>query len=604
MVPRSCADPVREHDVGEITASPGTQARSINRSKLLWFVAAVTGLGLLGLVAFLAQTLVSERGSMAAILLQEHVYWSASQTNVEALRFRDALHRFAAGDPAVEGRDLTMRFDILWSRLHLFDEGILAQRLTEIPDGLARQQRILALLDSMDATLPGVLGGEPTDRILALSDEMVRITHGFAVDINLYETMGLARLGEQLRTDLWIMAVMATLIAVGATAATVLVAMLGRMRRTRFMADAMTLLDIAAAPVLVTDSAGHVLRWNPAIMTATGIESPDARSATLESLLEGPTAAERARRLLAAAMSGERTAAAVLRFQTQDGKGTDIEFGASALTDDTGRRIILLIGQDLGERDRHRMQVTRMRHLAELGTVASTLAHELKQPLNAVRLAAENALARIRARNADMHYLEQKLERIGRLTGRTNAILEHIAHYNADAGAPPTEVDLREIAHRAVDVFEDELRKSGIGISIDDQEGIPSGMGRAKQLERILVNLISNARDALVMSGTDDGRIVLRTGWGDPGMVFIEVEDNGPGIPDDLAQEVFEPFFTTKPAGSGTGLGLAMSAALAKEHGGRLDYRTIHPHGTVMRLELPSGEGTLLPGGTVPDDLR
>ena len=571
-------------------------------SRLIWLIALSTGLWLLIFGLFLAQTLFSERESISWVLLQEHVYWSSSQSNVESLRFRDALHRFVAGDAAIDGSKLMLRFDILWSRIHLFDEGFPAQRLTQVPDGQARHLVLVELLHSIDAVLPGVLDGKSTDRIMTLTNELVSITHRLSVDINHYEMSGLTVLHEQFQTDIWIMGIMAALIAVGATVVAVLVIRLSRVRRERFLSEAINLLDVAAAPILATDSAGQVLHWNRAIMAATGIEFTQARGARLESLLDRPTTVERAKRLLASAVLGDKTAAAVLSFLSPDGVTVDIEFGVAALADDFGRPVILLIGQDLSARERHRKQIDQMRHLVGLGSVASTLAHELKQPINAVRLAAENGLSRIEANPADTDSIKQKFERIGRLTGRTSAILEHIAHFNAGVGTETIELDIRDVLNRAIDSFADELAMLGIDFHVTNEPTSCRTNGHEGQLERIVVNLISNARDALTLSGTSGGMITLRSGSTSRGTLFIEVEDNGPGIPEETRSQVFDAFFTTKTLGVGTGLGLALSRTLAEAHGGTLEFRTAQPHGTIMKLELPVRNEPPAPvAGTVDD---
>jgi signal transduction histidine kinase len=114
----------------------------------------------------------------------------------------------------------------------------------------------------------------------------------------------------------------------------------------------------------------------------------------------------------------------------------------------------------------------------------------------------------------------------------------------------------------------------------------------------VVLNLAMNAADAIRGDGRDRGQIALRARL-DEGRVVIEVEDDGPGIPDALRERVFEPFFTTKPAGEGTGLGLPTSAAIVEQAGGTI---TAHGRGdggggARMVVSLPAGRMSMATGG-------
>ena len=107
-------------------------------------------------------------------------------------------------------------------------------------------------------------------------------------------------------------------------------------------------------------------------------------------------------------------------------------------------------------------------------------------------------------------------------------------------------------------------------------------LGAKEQLEQILLNLLSNARDAVAGRGT----IVVRT-RADDGRVHLEVQDDGVGIPPEHREKIFEPFFTTKPPGKGTGLGLFVAAGIARRHNGDLQVESVPGRGTRVRLSLP-----------------
>ncbi|WP_438943731.1 ATP-binding protein [Pseudomonas sp. N8] len=103
------------------------------------------------------------------------------------------------------------------------------------------------------------------------------------------------------------------------------------------------------------------------------------------------------------------------------------------------------------------------------------------------------------------------------------------------------------------------------------------------QINQVIMNLIVNAAQAI---GPERGTITLRNGVGDE-TVWIEVADNGSGIPPDTLQKIFDPFFTTKPIGQGTGLGLSLSYGIVKKHNGEITVRSEVGVGTTFRVELP-----------------
>jgi two-component system sensor histidine kinase HupT/HoxJ len=113
-------------------------------------------------------------------------------------------------------------------------------------------------------------------------------------------------------------------------------------------------------------------------------------------------------------------------------------------------------------------------------------------------------------------------------------------------------------------------------------------LGRPGHIQQVVMNLVQNAADAL--EGRAEGCITLRLAK-EESWAVLEVSDNGPGIPEAMAQAIFDPFFTTKPVGRGTGLGLSISNKIAEEHGGRLRLAATAPQGARFRLELRLAKG-------------
>ncbi len=124
-------------------------------------------------------------------------------------------------------------------------------------------------------------------------------------------------------------------------------------------------------------------------------------------------------------------------------------------------------------------------------------------------------------------------------------------------------------------------------------------MGEEPRLVQALVNLLTNAAEAVSADGAN-GRIRLGTGVTPAGEPFLEVEDDGPGIPEDYRDRVTEPYFTTRGPNGGTGLGLFVTRGIADTHGGRLEFAPVHPHGTRARLVLPALQNGAVPSGGAP----
>jgi signal transduction histidine kinase len=127
---------------------------------------------------------------------------------------------------------------------------------------------------------------------------------------------------------------------------------------------------------------------------------------------------------------------------------------------------------------------------------------------------------------------------------------------------------------------------SGIEVHRDYAPGLPAVPGYPAELNQVWTNLIDNAADAMAQGGTAGGTLTLRT-RADADAVFVEISDDGPGVPEEVRDHLFEPFVTTKPAGEGSGLGLENAKRIVeRRHGGSLTYST-GPEGTTFCVRLP-----------------
>lgn len=224
--------------------------------------------------------------------------------------------------------------------------------------------------------------------------------------------------------------------------------------------------------------------------------------------------------------------------------------------------------------------------LAALGEMAAGLAHEIRNPLGAIKGAAQ-CLDPRRLPGEEGEFLEVIVEEVNRLNGVVTAFLDYARPLKQSFG--PT--DLNEVVARTVRLIQNELPQR-LELRVELDESAPRVEGDAEQLRQVLINLVQNAMQAL---GEGSGRIVVRTVRPDrfgefraSGGEYVEVHvsDTGPGIPPEQQQHLFVPFYTTKQ--KGTGLGLAICQRIVKNHGGSIAVQSKVGEGATLIIRLPA----------------
>ncbi|CAO3437152.1 ATP-binding protein [Azospirillum endophyticum] len=228
--------------------------------------------------------------------------------------------------------------------------------------------------------------------------------------------------------------------------------------------------------------------------------------------------------------------------------------------------------------------------LAALGQLAAGVGHELNQPLAAIRSYAHNGRKLIelgRTEEADAN-----LGKIADLTARMANITNHLKRFARRPDTRLGAVELGPVIQGALSLFGNRLREEAVAVAVELPDAGPPLRVRAEEvrLEQVLVNLLSNALDAV--AGAPVRRILIRAEASDGGQdgqadsVRIEVRDSGPGIAAGTAGQIFDPFFTTKPVGAGLGLGLSISYNIVRDFGGVLSVAGSGPGGTAFVLTL------------------
>ncbi|MDC0689496.1 ATP-binding protein [Mitsuaria sp. RG] len=243
------------------------------------------------------------------------------------------------------------------------------------------------------------------------------------------------------------------------------------------------------------------------------------------------------------------------------------------------------VGRDNTEVRRSQQQLLQGAKMATLGELATGLLHEINQPLNVMRMAVANTLKRLENGAADQAYLQDKLRRIEAQVERAARLVDHMRVYGRRSAVERECFAAWAAVEGAGALLEEGLRGKGVTLRLEPPEALAQVLGHQDQLEQVLINLMVNARDALLEKQVAQPWIRVRQAL-HGGCLWLLVEDNAGGIDPQLHERIFEPFFTTKPAGVGTGLGLSVSHGIVSQMGGRLSVDN-GADGACFRVELP-----------------
>jgi two-component system NtrC family sensor kinase len=226
-------------------------------------------------------------------------------------------------------------------------------------------------------------------------------------------------------------------------------------------------------------------------------------------------------------------------------------------------------------------EFVRAARLAGLGTMAAGIAHEINNPLASIASCAEGLERRLRSGQAEAQEQLEYLGIIAKEAYRAHEITSRLLEFARSDPGPSVDFRPSEVL-RDIDVLlRHRLRERDLELVVDCPADLPLVRGRPTECKQIVLNLIHNAIDASPQGGHVDVRCAMREG-----KLELEVEDQGPGLPPEVAERVFDPFFTTKPPGKGTGLGLSIVERIVAAHGGRVEALDTG-HGALFRVTLP-----------------
>lgn len=288
-----------------------------------------------------------------------------------------------------------------------------------------------------------------------------------------------------------------------------------------------------------------------------------------------------------------------------EGEATGIEFAYQ------GDPAVLVIIRDITDRKLAQAQLVQTSKLALLGEMAASMAHELNQPLNIIRMAADASLILMEENKADMESHREEFDRISNQSERMAEIINHMRVFSRQDDDSRDSFNPIMCVDAAASMVREQYRLDGVEVRTVLPKVAPQVSGQPIRLEQVVLNLLANARDAVFSRkemAVDEGRERRRIEGGvievsafvanhdEQGNardrrdeVVITVTDNGGGISDEDLNQVFEPFFTTKRAGQGTGLGLAIGYSIITGMGGTISVAN-GAEGAVFEIRLPVAE--------------
>ena len=251
------------------------------------------------------------------------------------------------------------------------------------------------------------------------------------------------------------------------------------------------------------------------------------------------------------------------------------------------------VKDELKKREEQQQQLIQKSKLESIGKLAAGIAHEINQPLGGISMGLENIYFAHSEGRLTGKYLEEKLEHIDGYFERINQIIDHIRIFSRDQKEILFEdVDVNQTINDALSLLKTQYENHNVALNIELADRIPIISGNKFKLEQVVLNLLTNAKDAVdeKEENTDSSyqkKITIRS-YSENRRVYLEIEDNGNGIQQENLKKIFDPFFTTKDPAKGTGLGLSIIYGIIKEMNGEISVESEVGEFTRMKIKFES----------------
>ena len=347
---------------------------------------------------------------------------------------------------------------------------------------------------------------------------------------------------------------------------------MSRREADRVSSEINELFEGSPNPIFVIDKVGLIVTWNPKIAAMTNLPEIEAVGGNFEALC------------LSTGL--ERADFHVHFSRVLNGSSVDdvrlplVSRGRSAVTIRTNLRPrrafggeivgINCFGREVGGDLQPTVLEVEAQQSSYFSQLASSAAHQLNQPLQKMRLYLANAQNRLRLPTFDQDVLVEKLNGVDAELSTVSEIIDHLRELGRPIEPMPNGFQIGTVIERCLDLSRGSLLEQGIEVVLDCQLSDEIADGHPLQIEKPLIALLNNAREALLEGAPNQPKITIVATSDSADIAKIVVSDNGCGLVEEFRDRIFEPFFSTRTAGINVGLGLSVAQAVISELGGRL----------------------------------
>ncbi len=346
--------------------------------------------------------------------------------------------------------------------------------------------------------------------------------------------------------------------------------------------------------VRAIDNEGRIIFVNPAFCRMIGWSEQELLGLRPPFPYWPPEEAEQRRRDLELTLSGQAPPGGIeMRIMRRDGHRFDVRMYLSPLIDSEGRQIGWMASMnditDLkhmeAETLRHQKRLEQTSRLITLGEMASSLAHELNQPLSAIANYCMGSVNRIRSGDYRREDLLAAMEKASAQAERAGKIIRRTREFVKKSAPMLAPVALADIVEEAIDFAGIEARKAAVTIRVAFPPDLPPVFADRIMIEQVVLNLVKNGIESMQQTQADERVLSVTARLDDGSMVEVAVADRGCGMTAEQAERIFVPFYTTKSEGMGMGLNICRS--IIEYHDGHLWVQPNPQGGSVFRFTLP-----------------
>ncbi len=515
-------------------------------------------------VAGLLQAIVTRAGRL---LGTEHCYVylkNTAGTEMEMV-YQSGIYNHLHHYPIRPGQGIAGLIWITGKLFHIDDYSCWEGRLTDPGRDVLKAMAGVPLKSGEE--IVGVLGVAFVDEGILLSDEQLELLVQFGELASL--ALENARLNDESQREL-----------------------AERIRAEANLRKLSVAVEQSPVTIIITDTAGTIEYVNPHFTEMTGYRPEEAIGLNPRILKSGETSAEEYRQLWDTILAGGEWRG---EFHNRNRNGelyweqayiSPIRDSSHCITH------FIAIKEDISERKQLESQLRHSQKMEAIGQLAGGIAHDFNNILTAI--IGYSSIMQLKL--PDNSQLKKSAEQITATAERGASLTQGLLAFSRKQATNPVVVDLNEILDRVHQLL---LRLISADINLEiniSSHGLPV-MADSVQIEQVLMNLATNARDALPKGGaiaitaeaiSMDSEFVLARGFGKPGdYAMLTFADNGEGIGDEIVKHVFEPFYTTKGIGKGTGLGLSIVYGIIKKHNGYITCHSSIGTGTTFHVYLP-----------------